>query len=143
MHRKQNDVFFVIHAQKTDADERALRQIERQLYFFASQSHHLRLSLLEGDAGQVNQRKLDLVSRTDYLQGPSFKGGEDGSQDLVTPHDLAQRLAQRVDAKSTRQSHRGRAVVKRSARLKLIKKPEPLLRVRKWKFLVARNRLDG
>ena len=47
------------------------------------------------------------------LLGHTVGRGEHGAQDLVAPHDIGQRRAQRVDIKAAAQPQRHRHVVNR------------------------------
>src|SRR5579871_3495453 len=131
-----------IQADQMAAIDGAVRKIERTLRLFADKLRDsFRLFAFRKVAEFRQGERCGRIVLND-LDGPALVQGEHGTEDFVTPLERHQAASERLDIELTAQSQRHGEVEERVARLKLVHKPEPLLREGEGQCLIALGPAD-
>src|SRR5271168_103780 len=132
MHREKPNLLVVSKPDYSSPDERTTRQVERPPSLFDDQPLNFVLALDRGQRCQIHDRQLNPESRRDYLSWLSIDHRKCRSQSFVTPHDVVETPLECPQVERSFQSNRYREIVDRVSRIKLIDKPQPLLRKGEW-----------
>ncbi len=140
MHRQDDDVILRAKPQHTSAQQRPLSQIERAAHFGARTEQGFCFAFRLKQRAQIINRQHQRICAQDDLRGRPALVLKDRAQDFVPPDHFLEAARQRREVKLALESHRRRHVVSWTARLQLIKEPQPLLRKRqRQRTLTARR----
>ncbi|OEZ46371.1 hypothetical protein DUGA6_63690 [Duganella sp. HH105] len=130
VHRQQNDVLRVAHAQQARADQWAGGQVERCLRLVLHQPLRLGIAFSRRQLRQVGNIDRQFECRCDHLHRRSVHAGKAGTQGFVAAYDLVQYPLQSRHVELSVQTDRRRNIVERASRLELVEEPQALLRER-------------
>src|SRR5262245_46197928 len=91
---------------------------------------------------QISERRLHIRGHIDYLSWLAISRLKSGPQHFVTPHNLTEAVQQSRHVERASQANGHRNVVRRTAGLQLLDKPQPLLSKRKWKIVLSAEPAD-
>ncbi|OEZ60786.1 hypothetical protein DUGA6_30110 [Duganella sp. HH105] len=143
VHRQQNDVLRVAHAQQARADQWAGGQVERCLRLVLHQPLRLGIALRMRQVRQIGALQRQLQRRHNHLHRRAVHAGKARAQGFMAAYDLVQRALQRRRVELSVQADRRRNIVERAARLELVEEPQALLRERQRHAFFAFDRRQG
>jgi hypothetical protein len=127
MHRQEEGVVVRSEAEKDEAEERSLPQIERPARLFASELMEKTVLSIRSQAGKIDQGERNLVRRIDDLDRFAVPHLEAGAKRLVAADDLGDGSPEAGRVEGSAQADRGEQAEAGRARFELLQEPEALL----------------
>src|SRR5215213_9646802 len=142
MQRNEEDVLLITEPQQCSAQEWSFSQVKRKSCFAPCSPQQVRVSFRLGKWRQINDRNFHLLHFGDDRYGLAHSIPESRAYGLVSSDDFIHALLERCNVEPADHAHGDRHVVGDTVRLKLIEKPETMLRKRKAGLRRVRSSLD-